>query len=111
RTLRSSRCGPSHNFRITSTSAWVNEPQSPDEAPMRALGSYVHRLGSSMTPSFTPSIASQAAIAAAVAAAHLHPGPGFPATLIGNVPHIDCIMSLGQLIAGAPDTMPSYSCG
>src|SRR5215467_12513327 len=97
--LPSSRVGPCHSLRMMSASACVNVPQSPADVPMSAFGSYVHRFGSSMTPSLTPSMASHAATAAVVAAASLHDAIGFDAVFICIEPQSDCIIRFVQLIA------------
>src|SRR5262245_29156564 len=102
RKLPSSFVGPCQSFRIRSTSACVNAPHCPEDVPKSAFGSKVQLFGFSRTPSFTPSMASHAATAAAVAAASLHWDTGFDAAFICIEPQSDCIMSLGQLIAGAP---------
>ena len=59
-----------------------------------------------MTPSFTPSMASHALTAAAVAAASLQGANGCEAAFISTEPHIDCIIRLVQLTAGAAAAMP-----
>ena len=91
---------------MISASASVKAPQSPAEVPTSALGSYVHRFGSSITPSFTPSMPSQPATAAAVAAASFHDVIGFDAVFISIEPQSDCIIRFVQLMAGAAAAMP-----
>ena len=44
---------------------------------------------------------------AAIAAVSLQEDTVFPPVFIATAPQSDCIMSRGQLIAGAADTMPS----
>src|SRR5687767_1529061 len=107
----SSRRGPSHIFRMMFASASVNAPQSPADDPTSALGSYLQRFGSSMTPSFTPSMESQAATAAATAASSLHGAIGLFAAFMMTGPHMCWMWKRFQLIAGAPDTTPLKSCG
>src|SRR6476659_11242838 len=70
----SSRLGPSQILRMMSASACVNAPHSADAVPTSVLGSNVHRLGFSITPSLTPSSPSHAVMAAVVATASLHAG-------------------------------------
>src|SRR5215813_7346714 len=101
RKLPSSFVGPCQSFRITSTSACVNAPHCPADVPTSVFGSKVQLFGLSRTPSFTPSMASHAETAAAVAAASLHCGTAFDAKFICTDPHSSCIMSFGQLMAGA----------
>src|SRR5262245_9716381 len=101
RKLPSSRVGPCQSLRIRSASACVNAPHCPADVPTSVFGSKVQLFGLSRTPSFTPSMPSHAATAAAVAAVSLHCGTAFDATFICTDPHSDCIMSFGQLMAGA----------
>ena len=61
---------------------------------------------SGRTP-LTPSLSSHAEIAAAVAAANLHIGRTFFASSMTSAPQSCSGCSFVQLIAGAPDTMPS----
>src|SRR6266511_2305394 len=105
--------GPSQILRTALASAGVRHVAgSLPGLQIDSVGSYLHFLGSLITPSATPSSASQAAIAALVTAFIFAVLIGPPSSCrIMICGHSSDEMKRSQLIAGEAITSPSYSSG